>query len=81
MALLRLKLGYNVWVFIACRVKLADGEVLKWDRLRVGEAVTLYGRTFHIVGCDSATRELFRSRGMELPPDEAPEPPKDQEVR
>lgn len=37
--------------------------------LPVGGSLTLYGRTFHIVGCDPFTRAFLEREGLEVAPD------------
>jgi hypothetical protein len=44
--------------------------------LQVGDEVTLYQRTFHLIGCDDFTRGFYRQLGAELPPNgEYPQDP------
>ena len=53
------------------KVRLADGADLSWTQLRIGAIVTIYGRAFHIVGCDSATREYLTGQcGVHLEEDQ-----------
>ena len=52
-----------------CRVTKADGSYLGTADLRVGTPVPLYGRTFHIVGCDAFTRTFLEEQGTIMPDD------------
>ncbi|KAG1679156.1 hypothetical protein FOA52_000512 [Chlamydomonas sp. UWO 241] len=64
------------------KVTLADGSALHWASLRVGEPITLYGRTFHVTGADSSTRSHYADHGLQLPDDCAtPEGPFEQRKR
>lgn len=40
------------------------------DDLKVGQEITIYGRTIHINGCDRFTRWFFEQNGIWLPPEE-----------
>eukprot|EP00435_Cladocopium_sp_Y103_P047263 s3717_g13.t2 len=40
------------------------------DDLKVGQEITIYGRTIHINGCDRFTRWFFEQNGVWLPPEE-----------
>ena len=51
------------------QVKLANGKLLSWSDIQVDKDLTLYGRTFHICGCDKVTREHFAAQGISLPED------------
>lgn len=51
------------------KAKLQDGSPVAWQQLTVGGTITLYGRVFHVVGCDTATRAFLDSRGVRPPPD------------
>lgn len=62
----------------AYRAKLQQGGTLSWQDLGVGKALQLYGRTYHITGCDGATRRWLEEQGASQPPDgELPEGPID----
>ena len=52
-----------------CRVTKADGSELGTTDLWVGAPVPLYGRTFHIVGCDAFTRTFLEEQGVAMPDD------------
>jgi hypothetical protein len=54
------------------RAKLEGGTLLDWPALSVGTTVTLYGRQYHITGCDGATRRWLGTQGVEQAPDQAP---------
>lgn len=55
----------------SCRVKLADGNELKHDALKVGAELTIYSRKFAIVACDPPTREFYAQElGTPQPPDQ-----------
>eukprot|EP01138_Halocafeteria_seosinensis_P016387 gb/GECG01016718.1/.p1 GENE.gb/GECG01016718.1/~~gb/GECG01016718.1/.p1 ORF type:complete len:823 (+),score=122.84 gb/GECG01016718.1/:1-2469(+) len=47
---------------------------LDWTDFRIGEDIKIYGKTYHIYGCDTATRRFFErtSEAPEQPPDEDP---------
>lgn len=51
------------------RVAKADGSELGTADLRVGTPVPLYGRMFHIVGCDAFTRTFLEEQGVTMPDD------------
>jgi len=56
--------------------ELDSGEPLGIEHLTVGADLSLYGRTFHITGCDAFTREFLTAQGIAVAPDEAaPEDP------
>lgn len=48
-------------------VEMADGSPLMASAFNVGTDLTVYGRTFHIVGCDEFTREMLEADGKEVP--------------
>ena len=43
---------------------------LHWSNLRVGETITLLGRTFKVYGADEFTRRFFKQNGITLAADE-----------
>ncbi len=43
---------------------------LHWSHLRVGETITLLGRTYKVYGADDFTRRFFRQNGVTLAPNE-----------
>lgn len=47
------------------------GAFIGPDDFMVGEDIVIYGRTYHITGCDRFTRWFFGENGIELPEDEA----------
>ena len=47
--------------------KKTAGDFYEWTDLQVGNDVTFYGRTMHIVDCDPFTRDFFASNGMDQP--------------
>lgn len=53
------------------RVPRPDGQgFIGPDDFRCGEQITLYGRTYHITGCDRFTRWFFEENGIDLGEDE-----------
>lgn len=55
-----------------CRAKLSSGQQADWPALNVGASVTLYGRLYHITGCDGATRAWLEGQGVHQAPNSAP---------
>lgn len=60
---------HKVHLLQPCRVAKADGSELGTADLRVGTPVPLYGRMFHIVGCDAFTRTFLEEQGVTMPDD------------
>ena len=60
---------HKVQPLAPCRVAKADGSELGTADLRVGTPVPLYGRMFHIVGCDAFTRTFLEEQGVAMPED------------
>lgn len=57
---------------------MADGAYMRWDMLRVGQPITIYGRRFHLVGCNDSSRKYYKERAMPQPADQSyPEGPYD----
>lgn len=55
-----------------------DGRKVDWTDFAVGSSLPLYGRTYHITGCDEATRAFLGREGYDVAPNsEAPEGPFD----
>jgi len=52
------------------RVVNEDGIPVGPDDMRVGQDLTLHGRTYHISGCDRFTRWFFEENGIKLGEDE-----------
>lgn len=53
------------------RVPTADGmDILGPNDFRCGEDITIYARTYHIVGCDRFTRWFFEDNGIDVGEDE-----------
>jgi hypothetical protein len=51
------------------RVPGPDGSLLTWQGLSVGSELQLYGRTYHLLGCDAFTRCWLQQQGCEPAPD------------
>ncbi len=47
----------------------SDGQAIDWRQLTVGDSVALYGRPFHIVACDPATRRFLAEAGVAVAAD------------
>merc|ERR1719183_3341417 len=53
------------------RVPRDDGKgMVGPDDFRVGQEITLYGRVYHLTGCDRFTRWFYEENGIELENDE-----------
>lgn len=48
---------------------IRGGPTFHWKDLRVGSDIQIYGKTYHIHGCDAATRRFY-----ERNPDVGPQP-------
>ncbi|XP_018117414.1 EF-hand domain (C-terminal) containing 1 L homeolog isoform X1 [Xenopus laevis] len=56
--------------------KNENGDPYHWKDLNVGINITLYGRTFRVINCDTFTQEFLESEGIELnPPEGIPSDP------
>lgn len=51
------------------RVQKPDGSKFEPRDFRVGDAVTLFSRTYVILSCDEFTRAFLEREGIEVPPD------------
>lgn len=61
-----------------CRVNLPGSGLLTWRDLHVGSTLKLYGRTYHLLGCDAFTRSWLQQQGSEQAADsDWPEGPYD----
>jgi len=55
------------------RVPREDGQAYVGpDDFRIGTEISLYGRTYHITGCDRFTRWFYGENGIDLGEDEPP---------
>jgi len=53
------------------RVPREDGQgYIGPDDFRVGQEITIYGRTYHLTGCDRFTRWFYEENGIEVGEDE-----------
>ena len=59
-----------------------DGRKVDWRDLAIGSVLALYGRAYHIVGVDAATRAFLTKEFVRVPPNlEYPEGPHDVATR
>ncbi|CAD7704926.1 unnamed protein product [Ostreobium quekettii] len=66
------------------RVRLRDkpSEYISWRDVTVGQPLAIYGRQFHITGCDAYTRGFMLSKGVSVAEDKKlPEGPYQKEVQ